>query len=63
VIPTIGIGAGSFCDGQILVTADLLGLSNRQPPFVKLYANLQETMGQALQEYCRDVREGKFPEF
>lgn len=62
VIPTIGIGAGSFCDGQILVTADLLGFSNRQPPFVKLYANLQETIGQALQQYCTEVREGKFPE-
>jgi len=61
-IPTIGIGAGLHCDGQVLVTADLLGLSERQPPFAKTYANLRETITQAVQDFSTDVREGKFPE-
>ncbi|WP_421657716.1 3-methyl-2-oxobutanoate hydroxymethyltransferase [Leptothermofonsia sp. ETS-13] len=61
-IPTIGIGAGPHCDGQVLVTADLLGLSNRQPPFAKVYTNLRETIAQAVQMYGTEVREGKFPE-
>lgn len=60
-IPTIGIGAGSHCDGQVLVTADLLGLSDRIPPFAKLYANLRETVTQAVQTFGSEVREGKFP--
>jgi len=60
-IPTIGIGAGSHCDGQVLVTADLLGLSERQPPFAKSYANLRETIKQAVQSYAAEVREHKFP--
>ncbi|MGI0489213.1 3-methyl-2-oxobutanoate hydroxymethyltransferase [Pantanalinema rosaneae CENA516] len=60
-IPTIGIGAGSHCDGQVLVTADLLGLSTRIPPFAKLYANLRETVTQAVQTFSSEVREGKFP--
>ncbi|MBE9125882.1 MULTISPECIES: 3-methyl-2-oxobutanoate hydroxymethyltransferase [unclassified Coleofasciculus] len=60
-IPTIGIGAGSSCDGQVLVTADMLGLSERQPPFAKSYANLREVMSQAVQEYSTEVRERKFP--
>jgi 3-methyl-2-oxobutanoate hydroxymethyltransferase len=60
-IPTIGIGAGSHCDGQVLVTADLLGLSTRQPPFAKLYANLQDTITQAVQTYAAEVRDGLFP--
>lgn len=61
-IPTIGIGAGSQCDGQVLVTADLLGLSERKPPFAKSYANLRETITQAVQDYGNEVRERKFPE-
>lgn len=60
-IPTIGIGAGSRCDGQVLVTTDLLGLSDRIPPFAKLYANLRETVTQAVQTFSSEVREGKFP--
>lgn len=60
-IPTIGIGAGSYCDGQVLVTSDLLGLSERLPPFAKSYANLRETITQAVQNYSFEVREHKFP--
>lgn len=60
-IPTIGIGAGPHCDGQVLVTADALGLSTRQPPFAKVYANLHETITQAVQTYCTEVRDGQFP--
>lgn len=61
-IPTIGIGAGPHCDGQVLVTADLLGLSNRRPPFAKAYTNLREVISKAVQEYGEEVREGRFPE-
>lgn len=60
-IPTIGIGAGSYCDGQVLVTSDVLGLSERQPPFAKSYTNLRETITQAVQSYSFEVREHKFP--
>jgi 3-methyl-2-oxobutanoate hydroxymethyltransferase len=59
-IPTIGIGAGSHCDGQVLVTSDLLGLSEKQPPFAKVYTNLRETITQAVNEFSHEVREGKF---
>ena len=62
VIPTIGIGAGPHCDGQVLVINDLLGLSVRLPPFAKAYTNLRETITEAVQNYCVEVREGKFPE-
>jgi len=61
-IPTIGIGAGVDCDGQVLVTADLLGLSERQPPFAKVYTNLRQVITQAVQDYSHDVRERQFPE-
>jgi 3-methyl-2-oxobutanoate hydroxymethyltransferase len=61
-IPTIGIGAGPHCDGQVLVTSDLLGLSERQPPFAKSYVNLRQVITQAVQEYSTDVRERQFPE-
>ena len=60
-IPTIGIGAGAYCDGQVLVTSDVLGLSERKPPFAKSYINLQETITQAVQSYSLEVREHKFP--
>jgi 3-methyl-2-oxobutanoate hydroxymethyltransferase len=60
-IPTIGIGAGPHCDGQVLVTSDLLGLSERQPPFAKSYANLRQVITQAVQDYSAEVRERKFP--
>ncbi|MCG5058405.1 MAG: 3-methyl-2-oxobutanoate hydroxymethyltransferase [Limnoraphis sp. WC205] len=61
-VPTIGIGAGAHCDGQVLVTPDLLGLSAWQPPFAKTYANLQETVTQAVQQYCDQVRSRQFPQ-
>jgi len=61
VIPTIGIGAGSHCDGQVLVTADLLGLSTRHPPFARAYTNLRQTITQAVQTYADEVRQGQFP--
>ncbi|MDF0556145.1 3-methyl-2-oxobutanoate hydroxymethyltransferase [Kamptonema sp. UHCC 0994] len=61
-IPTIGIGAGPHCDGQVLVINDLLGLSVRLPPFAKAYTNLRETITEAVQNYSMEVREGKFPE-
>lgn len=61
-IPTIGIGAGLHCDGQVLVTADLLGLSEKQPPFAKSYINLREVISQAVQDYGVEVRERRFPE-
>lgn len=61
-VPTIGIGAGAGCDGQILVTHDLLGLtSGYVPRFVKAYANLRSTIEDAVARFAGDVRSGKFP--
>jgi 3-methyl-2-oxobutanoate hydroxymethyltransferase len=61
-IPTIGIGAGPDCDGQILVLHDLLGLTFREPPkFARQYANLGEIISSAVREYCDDVRKSTFP--
>ena len=61
-IPTIGIGAGSGCDGQVLVTHDLLGFFDRfTPKFVKQYAVLHEEIQKALLEFQKDVMERKFP--
>ncbi|MFB3904830.1 MAG: 3-methyl-2-oxobutanoate hydroxymethyltransferase [Acidobacteriota bacterium] len=61
-VPTIGIGAGPFCDGQVLVGPDVLGLyDGNVPSFVKQYANLRETIVSAAREYAREVREGQFP--
>ncbi|MEB3272242.1 MAG: 3-methyl-2-oxobutanoate hydroxymethyltransferase [Prochlorothrix sp.] len=60
-IPTIGIGAGPHCDGQILVTADVLGLGDASPPFAKAYADLRNLSTTALQRFCEEVRSGQFP--
>ncbi|HHN63784.1 MAG TPA: 3-methyl-2-oxobutanoate hydroxymethyltransferase [Nitrospirae bacterium] len=61
-IPTIGIGAGPHCDGQVLVLHDLLGLFERfVPKFVKQYANLKEDALRAVKEYISEVEEGLFP--
>jgi 3-methyl-2-oxobutanoate hydroxymethyltransferase len=62
-IPTIGIGAGPSCDGQILVLHDILGLTDRfAPKFVKRYVNLQEVVSQAVNAYIGEVRGGAFPQ-
>lgn len=62
-IPTIGIGAGPHCDGQVLVTHDLLGLfGDYTPPFVKRYAQLGDAAVAAVTAFAADVRAGKFPE-
>ncbi|MBI5598895.1 MAG: 3-methyl-2-oxobutanoate hydroxymethyltransferase [Deltaproteobacteria bacterium] len=60
-IPTIGIGAGPHCDGQVLVLNDMLGLGGITPRFVKRYANLDEAIRSAVLEYKKDVEQGKFP--
>jgi 3-methyl-2-oxobutanoate hydroxymethyltransferase len=61
-IPTIGIGAGSHCDGQNLVLHDMVGLFDRfTPKFVKRYANCWEIIGKALTDFQEDVRKGEFP--
>jgi 3-methyl-2-oxobutanoate hydroxymethyltransferase len=61
-IPTIGIGAGPHCDGQVLVTYDAFGLfEGPVPPFVKQYARLGETMVAAAETYAEEVREGRYP--
>ena len=61
-VPTIGIGAGAGCDGQVLVTADLLGLSKKTPPFAKTYLNLRSQINGAIEQFSADVREKRFPE-
>ena len=61
-IPTIGIGAGVHCDGQVLVIHDLLGLSGEfRPKFVKKYLNLEELISRAVKEYIAEVKDSKFP--
>ena len=60
-IPTIGIGAGPHCDGQVLVSYDVFGLFDHVPPFVKQYARLGEDMVRAAERYAADVRDGSFP--
>ena len=61
-IPTIGIGAGSGCDGQVLVVHDMLGLNNEfKPKFVRKYLNLEDQIHQAVGQYVADVKSGDFP--
>ena len=61
-VPTIGIGAGPGCDGQVLVMHDMLGITDtRKPRFVKSYASLSEIVASAAAAYAREVREGVFP--
>jgi 3-methyl-2-oxobutanoate hydroxymethyltransferase len=61
-MPTIGIGAGPHCDGQVLVINDLLGLNDRVPKFVKKYANLREEIARAARAFADDVGAGAFPD-
>jgi 3-methyl-2-oxobutanoate hydroxymethyltransferase len=62
-VPTIGIGAGPYCDGQILVFHDLVGFMNGYlPKFVKRYVHLHDTLTQAVQAYAADVQGGDFPD-
>ncbi|MBA4419251.1 MAG: 3-methyl-2-oxobutanoate hydroxymethyltransferase [Syntrophus sp. (in: bacteria)] len=62
-IPTIGIGAGPDCDGQVLVIHDLLGiLEGFRPKFVKTYMNLRQEMDSAVKSYIKEVQEGAFPD-
>ena len=60
--PTIGIGASAQCDGQVLVTDDMLGMFERVPRFVKRYENLAETIDGAVSRYAQEVRSRSFPE-
>lgn len=61
-IPVLGIGAGPYCNGQLMIVSDMLGIFEIfTPKFVKKYANLAHVMRQAFEEYVREVREGKFP--
>lgn len=61
-IPTIGIGAGPECDGQILVLHDILGLSQRSPKFAKVWADLSAETKRGVSAYCEEVRSGSFPD-
>ena len=60
-IPTIGIGSSVYCDGQILVTDDLLGMSGFYPKFVKKYINLNTTIEKTIKKYSKEVKLKKFP--
>lgn len=62
-IPTIGIGAGPHCDGQVLVVNDMLGLSpgSMVPSFVKKYADLEKSVTRSIRDYIKDVQAGRFP--
>jgi len=60
-IPTVGIGAGPHCDAQVLVWHDLLGLSEKNPPFAPAYTNLRDTIISAISAWSNDVKSGVFP--
>lgn len=60
-IPTIGIGAGVGCDGQVLVTPDMLGITEFRARFIKQYANVRSVLHDAATAYCQDVKSGTFP--
>jgi len=60
-IPTVGIGAGAGCDSQVLVWHDLLGLSEKNPPFAPAYTNLRDQITTAISAWSKDVKSGAFP--
>ena len=62
-VPTVGIGASKYCDGQILVIDDMLGLSNFSPKFVKRYSNLRKIIKKCIKNYATDVKQRKFPSY
>ena len=62
-IPTIGIGASKHCDGQILVTDDMIGLSDFAPKFVKQYSNLKKVIEKCIKNYSKDVKLRRFPSY
>ena len=59
--PTIGIGASAQCDGQVLVTEDMLGMFDRVPRFVKRYENIAEVIEKTVSQYAEEVRARSFP--
>jgi 3-methyl-2-oxobutanoate hydroxymethyltransferase len=61
-IPTIGIGAGAQCDGQVLVLPDVLGLNDFKPKFLKRYAEMAPEVRSAIGSWARDVRSGAYPD-
>tara|TARA_Y100000590_G_scaffold212580_1_gene240922 strand:+ start:222 stop:1004 length:783 start_codon:yes stop_codon:yes gene_type:complete len=60
-VPTIGIGASRHCDGQILVTDDMIGLSNFHPKFVRKYSNVRKMIESSVKKYSQDIKNKKFP--
>ena len=60
-VPTIGIGASKYCDGQILVTDDIIGLSSFRPRFVKQYSNIKKIIEKSVKKYSNDIKNKKFP--
>jgi 3-methyl-2-oxobutanoate hydroxymethyltransferase len=60
-IPTIGIGAGKYTDGQVLVYHDILGMADFKPKFVKSYAQFDIEIPNKIKEFASDVKDGKFP--
>ena len=60
-IPTIGIGASNQCDGQLLVTEDMLGFGEIVPKFVRRYSNVEEQIAEAINHYAKDVKTRSFP--
>ena len=58
-VPTIGIGASKYCDGQVLVTDDLVGLSDFRSKFVKKYSDVKEIIEKSVKKYCIDVKQRK----
>jgi 3-methyl-2-oxobutanoate hydroxymethyltransferase len=60
-IPTIGIGAGADCDGQVLVVTDATGMSDWTPPFAEAFGNVREEMSSAIEDYAEAVESGEFP--
>jgi len=60
-VPTIGIGASKYCDGQVLVIDDMIGLSNFYPKFVKQYSKVRKIIEKSIKKYCQEVKSRRFP--